>query len=370
MRTRLVALAATSALVLTACGSDDPPSADDSPAAPASSATPTEEASEAPAPSARPKVLGEVATELEAPWGIAFLPDGAALVTERDSERVLRVDADGVREVGTVDLAAPKNEAGLLGVAVSPDFASDRRVFLYVSTDTDNRVLRTTLQGGRLGELEPILTGIPLNTFHDGGKLAFGPDEQLYVATGDAGRPELAQDRRSLAGKVLRITQDGEPSRGNPDGTAMWSYGHRNVQGLAWDDEGRLWAPEFGDQTWDELNLVEKGGNYGWPQAEGKGGPEGTTDPRVQWSTDEASPSGAAYVDGRVWVAGLGGERLWRLDVRPGGVRNPTDFLVGRYGRIRAVAAAPDGNLWVATNNTDGRGEPRPRDDRILLVRP
>ena len=176
---------------------------------------------------------------------------------------------------------APQGEAGLLGVAVSPDFETDRTLFLYLTTDTDNRVVRAEVDGDRLGRTTVVLDGIPAGFIHDGGRIAFGPDGHLYVTTGETGNPELAQDPQSLAGKILRITPDGDPAPGNPDpDSPVWSLGHRNVQGLAWDDEGRLWASEFGDSEWDELNLVEKGGNYGWPEVEGVGGDAAYIDPQ------------------------------------------------------------------------------------------
>jgi glucose/arabinose dehydrogenase len=254
-------------------------------------------------------------------------------------------------------------------VAVSPDFARDRRLFFYVTTATDNRVVRATYDRGRLGPLSVVLDGIPRGVIHDGGRLAFGPDGFLYVSTGETGDPELAQDRSSLAGKILRITADGDPAPGNPfEGSPIWSWGHRNVQGLAFDDRDRLWASEFGQNTFDELNLIEPGDNYGWPLVEGRGGRGGLVDPQVVWSTDVASPSGLAFLDGRLWLASLRGQRLWRIDVTGQRARDPQDFFVGTYGRMRTVAVAPDGRLWVTTSNRDGRGEPAASDDRILLI--
>jgi glucose/arabinose dehydrogenase len=307
---------------------------------------------------------------LAVPWGVDFLPDGAAIVTERDSKRVLRITPDGdVTPVGTIEESAPAGEGGLLGVAVSPDFDTDSSVFLYTTTGSDNRVLRATLDGDRLGQPEVVLDGIPQGFIHDGGRIAFGPDGFLYVSTGEVGDPELAQDRSSLGGKILRLTPDGDPAPGNPDeGSPVWSYGHRNVQGLAWDDEGRLWASEFGDSTWDELNLVEPGNNYGWPEVEGTGGGDRFVDPKVVWPTDQASPSGLAYLEGSLWMAGLRGQRLWQIPLdgaRPG---NPRALIDADYGRLRTVVAAPDGSLWVTTSNRDGRGQPAQADDRILRV--
>lgn len=315
---------------------------------------------------------------LEVPWGVDLLPDGSAVVTERISGRVLRVSETGeVSTLGRVAATAPQGEAGLLGVAVSPDFDRDRTLFLYVTTATDNRVVRATLTGddlatARLGEPSVVLDGIPAGVIHDGGRIAFGPDGQLYVTTGETGEPELAQDPTSLAGKILRITPDGDPSPGNPDpGSPVWSLGHRNVQGLAWDDRGRLWASEFGDSDYDELNLVEKGGNYGWPEVEGVGDRPGFVDPQLVWPVEEASPSGLAYADGHLWMAGLRGQRLWRIDVsRQGRASAPRAFLTEEYGRLRTVVALPDGRLWVTTSNRDGRGRPVAADDRIIEVRP
>ena len=227
-------------------------------------------------------------------------------------------------------------------MAVSPSYARDRRVFFYASTSEDNRVLRTTFRNGSLGRLEPIVTGIPNAFNHDGGRMIFGPDGMLYVSTGEAGQPDLAQDRGSLGGKILRVTQDGDPAPGNPDRSSpIWTWGHRNVQGLAFDDEGHLWASEFGQDTFDELNLIQKGRNYGWPEVEGKGDEPGMTNPQVTWSTDDASPSGLAFVDGRLWLGALRGERLWRVDVKGEKASDDKAFFVGDYGRMRTVVPAP-----------------------------
>ena len=324
-----------------------------------------------------PEVIGTVASGLSVPWGIDFLPDGTAVVTERDTTRVLTVDPDGgVREIGRMSEAAPQGEAGLLGVAVSPDFASDRLLFFYLTTAEDNRVVRATYDEGLLGTSQPVLSGIPSAFIHDGGRLRFGPDGMLYVSTGEAGDPPIAQDPDSLGGKILRITPEGEPAPGNPQADSpVWSWGHRNVQGLAFDERGRLWASEFGANTWDELNLIEPGQNYGWPRIEGEApssNPElaSLVNPQVVWNTSQASPSGLAYRGDTLWLAALRGERLWRIDVSGDTAQAPRGFFVGDYGRLRTVVVAPDGNLWVTTSNRDGRGEPSAGDDRILLVRP
>jgi glucose/arabinose dehydrogenase len=318
-----------------------------------------------------------IATNLEVPWGIAFLPNGDALFTERDSGRLLRMDASGnIEEVQTLPTRG-YGEGGSLGLAVSPDYERDGYVYAYYTTDQDNRVVRF-----RLGEEpEPILTGIPFNTYHDGGRIAFGPDGMLYVATGDAGNPSNSQDRNSLGGKILRLTPDGEVPEDNPfPNNPLYSYGHRNVEGLTWDAEGRLYASEFGLNRYDEVNLIRPGGNYGWPEVEGEGGEAlGFVDPTTTWSTSEASPSGAEILidgaipqwEGDLFVAALRGERLWRLELdQDGNVTRRHQLLRDEVGRIRNVVQAPDGSLWITTSNLDGRGSPAPQDDRILRLAP
>ncbi|SDQ38723.1 Glucose/arabinose dehydrogenase, beta-propeller fold [Thermostaphylospora chromogena] len=316
----------------------------------------------------RPRTLVE---GLAVPWGIAFLPGGDALVTERDTARLLRVTGDGeVREIGTIEGVVPGGEGGLMGVAVSPDYERDGLVFLYLTAESDNRIVRYRLDGDRLSERRVIVSGIPKAGIHNGGQLAFGPDGHLYASTGERGDPPLAQSRDSLGGKILRVTRDGEPAPGNPfAGSPVWSYGHRNVQGMAWDDAGRMFASEFGQNDFDEINLIRKGANHGWPEVEGVGGEDRFVDPLVTWSTDEASPSGLAYAGGSLWAAALRGERLWQVPVNgDGGLGTPVAHFEGEYGRLRAVVRAPDGSLWLGTSNKDGRGSPAGADDRILVL--
>jgi glucose/arabinose dehydrogenase len=307
-----------------------------------------------------------VASGLEAPWGLAFLPGGDALVSERDSGRILRVRPGSEPEqVGTVPGVAPGGEGGLLGLAVSPEFARDQLVYAYFSAAVDNRIVRFRLGGG---QVEVLLDGIPRAGIHNGGRIAFGPDGMLYAGTGDAAERSTAQDPGSLGGKILRLAPDGSIPAGNPDpGSPVWTLGHRNVQGLAWDAQGRLFATEFGQNRVDELNLIERGGNYGWPEVEGSGGGGRFRDPLVTWPTSQASPSGAAIAGGTLYAAALRGERLWTvpLDGR-GGVGEPRAVLAGTYGRLRHAAVAGDGALWVLTSNRDGRGDPAPDDDRVL----
>ena len=321
--------------------------------------------------------VGTVAEGLRVPWSFAFLPDGDALVTERDSGRVLRVSPSGeVREVQTLPEGGT-GEGGLLGIAVSPRYESDRYVYAYTTTETDNRVVRFRIGG----EPEPVLTGIPVNSYHNGGRIGFGPDGMLYVTTGDAGDTANSQDRGSLGGKILRIAPDGSIPEENPfPGSPVYSLGHRNVQGLAWDAQGQLYASEFGQNTWDEANLIEAGENYGWPEVEGEGGEDrGFVDPITVWPTSEASPSGAEILvdgaipqwEGDLFVTALRGESLWRLELDDrGNVTDRQRLLEGEAGRIRDVAQAPDGSLWVSTSNRDGRGTPAENDDRIFRLAP
>jgi glucose/arabinose dehydrogenase len=310
-----------------------------------------------------------VASDLDVPWATAFLPDGSALLTLRDEARLLQVrDGQDPVDLGRVGGVEPGGEGGLLGVTVSHTFARDRSVFLYTTAAADNRVLRVTFEDGKPAQQRAILTGIPKAGNHNGGRLKFGPDGFLYVTTGDAGQTGRAQDRSSLGGKILRITKDGKPAPGNPfEGSPVWSYGHRNVQGIAWAPDGTMYASEFGQNTWDELNRIEAGKNYGWPVVEGKGRRAGFVEPLVQWATSDASPSGIAYADGAVWMAALRGESLWRIPVSGNEAGEPERLLKGEYGRLRDVVVAPDGRLWVLSNNTS-RGAGAEDDDKLLAI--
>lgn len=307
----------------------------------------------------------DLVTDLEVPWGIDVFEDGSVLVSERDSGRVLRIRDGQVQELGTID-AVPSSEGGLLGVELAPDESS---VYAYYSTSSSNRLVRFPFDG-TLGAEEVLLTDIPMAGIHNGGQIRFGPDGMLYVGTGDASRRGDAQDPESLAGKILRLTPEGDPAPGNAWGNEVYTLGHRNVQGLAWDDQGRMWASEFGQNTWDELNLIESGNNYGWPEVEGAGSVEGMTDPARTWNPADASPSGLAWWRGSLWMASLRGNTLWQVPVDASGTTGePVARWEGEYGRLRAVGAADDtGPLLVGTSNLDGRGRPRSGDDRLLRV--
>ena len=321
---------------------------------------------------AAPRVTKVLAANLATPWGIAFLPGGDALVGERDSGRVHRVSKRGGRRL-VADLRvrsqkASWGEGGLLGLALSPNFRNDRWVYLYKSTGSDNRIVRMRYVDGRLVRPDVVLAGIPTNTHHNGGRLVFHRG-LLYASTGDAETGSLAQNHRSLAGKVLRMTPDGRVPSGNPFGNCTWSYGHRNVEGLAFDSDGHLWATEFGDDRWDELNRIVKGGNYGWPRTEGGDGRGGYRDPLTRWHPENCSPSGIAITRGQVWIGGLRGHALWSVRLHGQNAGHRVRWFHERFGRIRTVQKAPDGSLWVTTSNRDGRpSSPAPNDDRVIRI--
>lgn len=372
-----------SALLLAACSGGDPGAGSTPSAAPTTSAPAT-----SPAPSASPSataprgsgepastvVAGDLATGLSVPWGVAFLPDGSALVAQRTTGDVVRVrEGSTAAPVGRVPGVADLGEGGLLGLAFAPD--EPGTLYAYLTTRDDNRVVALPFDadaapGQGLGEPRVLLDGIPNAGRHNGGRIVVGPDGHLWVGTGDAGDTALSQQRENLGGKILRIDLDGGVPADNPfPGSPVYSLGHRNVQGLAFDSQGRLWATEFGQNTWDELNLITAGGNYGWPEVEGRGQRDGFVEPQAVWPTNEASPSGLAIVDDVAYVAALRGARLWAVPVDGDEAGRPVARLEGALGRIRTVEPAPDGTLWLTTSNTDGRGQPRAGDDRVVLVR-
>lgn len=321
---------------------------------------------------AAPRVAKVLARNLATPWGIAFLPNGDALVGERDSGRVHRVrKGGGRRRVGRLQVRSEKanwGEGGLLGLALSPTFRRDRWVYAYISTGSDNRIVRMRFADGSLGRPRVVLAGIPTNTHHNGGRLVFHRG-LLYASTGDAENGSLAQNRGSLAGKILRLTPDGRVPQGNPFGNYTWSYGHRNIEGIAFDDRGNLWASEFGDDRRDELNRIVRGGNYGWPHVEGGDGRGGYRDPLTTWSPENCSPSGIAIAGGRAFIGGLRGHALWAVRLHGPQAGRRVRYFHERFGRIRTVQKAPDGRLWITTSNHDGRpSTPHPNDDRIIRL--
>ena len=317
-------------------------------------------------PAGKPTVL---ASDLVTPWSLAVLESGSTLISERDTALVKELTADGdVNTVGEIAGVVPGGEGGLLGLVTEENW-----LYAYFTAADDNRVVRMPLSGEpggySLGSPEVILDGMPKAGNHNGGRIHFGPDGLLYVTAGDAGEPDRAQDPTSLGGKILRINPDGSIPADNPfSGSPVYSLGHRNPQGIAWDDDGNLFAAEFGQNTWDEFNAIEAGGNYGWPIVEGKGDNPDYINPLLQWSTAEASPSGLTYIDNTFFLAALRGESVWAIYVRDGEA-SAQRWFEGDHGRIRDVAPSPDGNLWLLTSNTDGNGDQRDGADQLVEYR-
>ncbi|WP_416973139.1 PQQ-dependent sugar dehydrogenase [Streptomyces sp. 4F14] len=376
-RRGVVAGVAAGVLLLGAgCSSGDSGEPEGAPSGGASSAagSPSPQGEAVPPPAkGSVRVVRTVAEGLKSPWGVAAIPGGGLLVGSRDEGTVTLVEGGARTEVGEVPGVSADGEGGLLGLALSPQFASDRMVYAYFTSESDNRIVRMRYDdqrpaGQQLGAPDTVFRGIPKGRIHNGGRIAFGPDGMLYAGTGESGDTGLSQDLGSLGGKILRLTPEGEPAPGNPfPDSPVYSYGHRNVQGLAWDSRQRLFAAEFGQNTWDELNAIAPGGNYGWPDAEGRSTDPKYRNPLAQWSTADASPSGIAYAEGSLWMAGLRGQRLWRIPLNgTEASAEPQAFLEEKYGRLRTVLSAGGDKLWVTTSNTDGRGVVRNGDDRIL----
>ncbi|WP_028807111.1 PQQ-dependent sugar dehydrogenase [Streptomyces sp. 303MFCol5.2] len=373
-------LAASALLVTGGCSADaggsSGASASAAPSSTAAQVSPSAE--ETPPAKGTATVVRTVTEGLNTPWGLAPLPEGGLLVASRDEGTITRVDTETGKKTGLGEVpgVSAAGEGGLLGLALSPDYASDHMVYAYFTSASDNRVVRMIYDparpaGDQLGAPDTVFKGIPKGMIHNGGRIAFGPDRLLYVGTGESGDRGLAQDKKSLGGKILRLTMEGEPAAGNPfPDSAVYSYGHRNVQGLAWDSKQRLFAAEFGQDTWDELNAIVPGADYGWPTAEGRSEDKRYRNPTAQWHTDDASPSGIAYAEGSIWMAGLKGQRLWRVPLKgTAASADPQAFLEGDYGRLRTVVSAGGDKLWVTTSNTDGRGDPKSGDDRILELK-
>lgn len=322
-----------------------------------SSPAATASATPSPATGGVVRVAGRLNLQLDIPWAGVFLPDGTAVISERGTAALKAVRGGAATLIGTVPGVAAAGEGGLLGLALSPRFPTDRLLYAYLTSATDNRVVRLRLAESGNGTLSPgppevVFEGIPKATTHNGGRIRFGPDGYLYVGTGDSQRRDQPQDPSALGGKILRLTPDGRPAPGNPFGNAVYSLGHRNVQGLAWDADGRLWATEFGPDVDDELNLILPGANYGWPEVTGAPGRPEFQDAKVIWpATSEASPSGLEIAGSTAYVGALRGQRLWTVPLSGTGAGEPVAHFTGKYGRIRDVMRTPDGGFWLLTNN-------------------
>lgn len=316
-----------------------------------------------------------IAENLTIPWEILFLPDGEILITERPGRLVLlnsntTIEVPGIQHVG---------EGGLLGAALHPNFERNRYLYLYQTTETDNglanRIVRYQLDDSKLTFDRIILDNLPGARYHDGGRLAFGPDGYLYATVGDALRPAEAQNPDSLEGTIIRLTESGQPAPGNPFDSYVYSYGHRNAQGLAWDSQGNLWSSEHGRSVggsgFDEINRIAPGGNYGWPDSQGDEVAKGTIAPTRHSTADVTwAPADIAYLDSRLFIPGLRGETLYVAALTNGNITGWLQAFVGDFGRLRTIAVGPDGLLYLLTSNQDGRGTPGTGDDKLIRINP
>lgn len=317
-----------------------------------------------------------IANNLNIPWEIAFLPDGDLLVTERPGT----LKRLGKKEEGyQLQDAYHIGEGGLLGLALHPNFDNNRYLYIYLTTNKneeniENQVRRYKYtRSDQLAEEKIILDDIPAGRWHNGGRVEFGPEGLLYITTGDAQRENLSQDKNSLAGKILRVTDTGKVPSQNPFPNPTYSFGHRNPQGLAWSGSGQLWATEHGSSAKDELNLIRKGINYGWPEIRGDQTNPNMETPKVHSGRTETwAPSGAAYINSSVFFVGLRGETLYeaRLTSDETNVKEMVAHFRQDYGRLRHVEIGPDGDMYILTSNRDGRGSPTSADDRIIKIDP
>lgn len=357
-------------MVLTGCAHTE--------SVPPSSPAPSDSSSTASADVPRNTEPSVIVENLEIPWDLAFIPSGDILITERPGRLLLRKTDGSLKQIQGLPKVRASGESGLLGIALHPRFSENKWVYLYFTDgtfgNTKCHVERFRLEGEKLTDRKTIIEGIPGAIYHDGGRIAFGPDDMLYITTGDAGNASAAQELTSLSGKILRVKDDGSIPTDNPFQTAVWSYGHRNPQGLAWDDTGRLWSTEHGRsglQTgYDEVNIIERGDNYGWPMIQGDATREGMKAPILHSGPSTTwAPASAAYKNGKIFFGGLKGERLYEVDTRS---ESPTikEYFVNVFGRIRTVTVGPDNSLYLTTSNRDGRGVPTPEDDRIIKVEP
>lgn len=316
-----------------------------------------------------------VVQDLDIPWDIEFLPSNEMLITQREGSLIRATEER--REIIPVADVEATGEGGLLGIALHPNFSSNNYIYLYMTTQTatglENIVYRYRLEENTLQDRALIIDGIPAGQNHNGGALQFGPDGKLYITTGDAGNSSNAQSLDSLGGKILRLNDNGSIPTDNPfNNSPIYSYGHRNVQGITWDNSGILWATEHGPSGagsgFDEINRIEAGGNYGWPTIQGDETEQGFISPYIQSGLDETwAPAGIVYYREYIIFAGLRGQSLYKLTVEN---RSLERFFTNQYGRLRAIVLGPDGYLYISTSNLDGRGSPRDGDDRIIKVAP
>lgn len=339
-----------------------------------------------PTSTAKTNPVTTIATRLDVPWALAFLPNGDLLVTERDGTVRMLKKSSGLQEepLLTIGDVLEIGEGGLMGIAVHPNYPSKPYVYFYYTSGqsgitVSNRLVRYTFKNNLFTDEKILIGSIPGSSNHDGGRIKFGPDGYLYITTGDSEDPSLAQNRNSLAGKILRVTDEGKAPPDNPFAKAggnplVYSYGHRNPQGLAWDSNGTLWETEHGRSTptgFDEINIIESGKNYGWPTIQGDETKSAMVSPvRNSGPTTTWAPSGAVFVGDSLFFSGLRGQTLYEAVIKNNQITEFKEHFKNQFGRIREVIVGPDGMLYITTSNRDGRGTPANEDDRIIRINP
>lgn len=317
-----------------------------------------------------------IAENLDVPWAIDFLPNDQIIFTQR-SGAISVIDTNGdISPIANIDINNV-GEGGLLGIAVDPDFNNNNYIYTYYTysssgENTLNKVSRFTLENNQLINEKVLVDNIAGASNHDGGRIKFGPDGYLYITTGDAQVPSRSQDINSLSGKILRVTKDGTAAPGNPFKTRIYSWGHRNPQGIAWDNNGNLWSTEHGrsgiESGLDELNLIKAGVNYGWPTIEGNETKSGMETAIINsGANDTWAPAGLTYLNGKFYFGGLRGSALYEYNPE---TKKLNEYFKNELGRIREVIVGPNNLLYITTSNKDGRGDPKSGDDKIIQVNP
>jgi aldose sugar dehydrogenase len=306
-----------------------------------------------------------LAENLEVPWALAFLPDDRLIFTERGG-KVSILDGKNVILEGNINVTQ-NGESGLLGIAVDPQFNQNHYIYLYYTHGNYNRISRFFLRDKLSGE-KILIDKIPGGSIHNGGRLKFGPDAKLYATTGESGIPNLAQDVNSLGGKILRINPDGSVPADNPFGNYVYAYGNRDPQGIAWSPEGIMYESEHGQTRNDEINIIQKGGNYGWPIYQGNNSASGFVKPLIVYTEFTLAPSGITFYQNNLFVAGLRGSQLRKITFSANGKSVISETaLYTDMGRIRD-AVEYKGHIYICTSNRDGRGIPQIGDDKIMRI--
>ena len=324
----------------------------------------------------KPEAIEVMAKNLEIPWAITFLPSGNLIFTQRPGTLSLLSNGE-ITTIAQIPEVKAYGEGGLMGVTLHPDFTNNNYIYLMYTYSSDgnntlNRVVRYNYENNILSNKQIIMDEIPGAIYHNGGRIKFGPDGYLYITTGDSRNPSLSQNKDSLAGKILRVTDEGSPAPGNPFNSRVYSYGHRNPQGITWDTSGKLYETEHGRSNptgYDEVNQIEEGKNYGWPEIEGNETRNGMVTPIANSGLGTWAPGSAAYLNGSIFFGGLKGEALYELKLN-----NDKPILVehlkNQFGRIREAVIGPDNMIYITTSNRDGRGDPNQEDDKIIRIDP